>query len=439
MSANKGSRAGGSALLRLLLAIAVVCSVVLAVVAGMSWRASRANSVQMLAEGTEIQFLGVRVGNSSFSTETAWQGWAREYLPAPMTRGLPSGVVAACGSSTNSITAYFRIRPTVAGGLPWQGYAAQGDDQFVYERQGGYCSFGGPNTVYGLILQAFPRRQKDFWLLLQDAKNQPLAKFRIPNPFQGPFPEWTPLPLPQVVKNGPVRLTLRSVSPGGEKPFQFLNAEWHLESEDPLWTHAKPGFPRLGDATGNEANWLNPAEPVWRVRSVVHRRGFAPFQPDERLVLTNVVFPQAAEANQLNYSNIVSGLNVTVQLLAPAGRLVISNDVVLPMTPLTTASSGGRSVTSGAFGRVETWGRNTPFALVKVVGASEFDEVRCRLVDESGRESEGTSDYEGSSGARLYTAGFDLTRVPERVTLEVVVSRPLIFEFFVSPDDVTRR
>lgn len=391
-----------------------------------------------LPEGVPMRFLAVRMGGAAFTTEKTWERLLRRYLPARLTRALPSAVSGSCGSGTNSLTAYFLVLSTNASTAPWQSYWAEGDDGFRYQREAGYCSFGGPAEVYGLTLRAFPRRQPDFWIVFGDSEQKPLARCRIPNPVAGPFPKWPAGSLPQTHTNGPVILTLESARQAGQPNFRFLKPKWTLASDDPLWAEAQPGSATVFDPTGNEGSWLSLREPAWKIRAVVHRRGFEAFLPHERLVVSNLTVPETASVTPIDISRVVSDVGVTVRLLAPAGKLTLSNDVV-SMAPLDPGvSRGGHSTTSFAATRVETWTEPFPFALLRVAGLGEFDELRCRLVDAQGRAIESTHrGYQTTSGgARNYVPVFESDHPGGPVTLEIVISRPLIFEFFIDPAEV---
>src|SRR5262245_8102205 len=60
----------------------------------------------LLPDGSEVQFLGVRVGGVEFSTEKPWEKLSRRYLPARMTTWIRPSVTGSCGAGTNTLTVY---------------------------------------------------------------------------------------------------------------------------------------------------------------------------------------------------------------------------------------------------------------------------------------------------------------------------------------------
>jgi hypothetical protein len=73
-------------------------------------------------------------------------------------------------------------------------------------------------------LDAFPRRQGKFQVRVQEQSNngQEMAdqKFSISNPARGPFPKWTPEPLPATREDDHLSVTLSKLVFGADTPYQ---------------------------------------------------------------------------------------------------------------------------------------------------------------------------------------------------------------------------
>ncbi len=390
--------------------------------------------------GVAVRFLGTAVGNTVFTTEKWWETALRRVLPASLTRWVPYANRGVCSSGTNSTTVYVRLTsPTGTTGRPepWARYVAEDDTGFRYPMEAGGCSFssGGASQVNGLILRAHPRRQRKFWVRFLDVEDRVLASLRVPNPVQGPFAEWEPVGLPQTVSNGPVTLTLRSLG-RGDKPWERVRPEWKLISTDAAWEKAGVTSSTLMDPTGNEGPWLSEAEKAWKIRACVARQKMEQFSNIERLTVTDLPLPAPGEFQSIDASRNLDDVQVNAQLIAGPGRLTVSNGVYRSMEEPTGNVPRGHSSSSGSFGTVETWGPILkPFLMLTVSGMRDGDELRFRLSDSDGRHEDlETSNYSrGPGNSRVYTPQFDADRLSAPLRLEVALSRPLVFEFLVSP------
>jgi hypothetical protein len=320
---------------------------------------------------------------------------------------------------------------------PWQDYSASDESGFVYERHGGYCSFAGTSNsmMFGLSLRAFPRRQSSFLFHLHGANQAVLATFRVPNPVRGPFPEWTPEPLPHTQSNGPVTLTLEAMSARGGSPPRVIVPRWQIESFDPAWAKARARYATLVDATGNEAQMLSPRENAWRLRTWVHRDQDEDFGVADRFSITNQPVPKAGEFHSLDQSAVRHGIELKVLVIAGPGELVVSNGV-RSMFPPPTGSSGHSTSQSGT-SFIERWPSQTHFLLLEAIGVDMNDEIRIRVFDSEGQRIKLIdSGYQGTrSGGRVYQRQFTPGQSAHSLALDIIVSRPVFFEFAVDPND----
>jgi hypothetical protein len=76
---------------------------------------------------------------------------------------------------------------------------------------------------------------------------------------------------------------------------------------------------------------------------------------------------------------------------------------------------------------------------VEAHNVQQDDEILVRLLGEDGREIklDDRQGYNGlNNGGRMYKRSFTPPEGARSLTLEVIVNRPLIFEFMVNPADV---
>jgi hypothetical protein len=179
---------------------------------------------------------------------------------------------------------------------------------FAYDEAGtacvdaGYGSMGNNqgNSVVGLRLDGFPRRQGRFFLRVLENSNggQELSdqKFVIHNPARGSFATWTPLPQPNTQDDDDLSVTLAKLVTGAATPYQRNNSDatdamnkgvqatFHVERNGHPDTNWEPVSVESSDATGNRVAatvsgnaWngqddtatyqygLWPDEPAWKI------------------------------------------------------------------------------------------------------------------------------------------------------------------------------
>ncbi len=425
--------------------ISIILLIVIAIAIAVALARSREDNRghrAILPDGSTVEFLGTAVGGAQFTTDSQWQRYARRYLPAYFQNWIPMPVTGNCSWGPNSMTVYIRLShasPTSVTSPPWQGYTTEDDGGMSYPGEGGYCSFGSNPTsiIYGLSLRAYPRRQKKFLLQLLGANGAVIASLLVPNPVKGPFSEWKPAPLPQTSSNGPVTLTLQGLEQVGEGQRGYLNPHWVLAASDPAWAKARERFWMVDDATGNEGPVLSRREPAWKLRTLVFRQ-----HPEDlatnQLALTNIALPTAGNFVPVDQSNVCAGVGINVMVLAGPGSFGLSNGVTRFMLP-PSQGTGGHSTSSGYGGSVETWGDSNPFLLIEVSNAQADDEIVFHVHDDQGREVkvQSTGGWDSQPGGiRMYKPDFTPSADTKSVSIQVVVNRPLPFEFFVNPADV---
>ena len=398
----------------------------------------RQPTAAVLPSGVRVEYLGVAVGKSDFTTEKSWHRATRHWLPAPLAKFISPTYYGSCYSGSNGVTYYFKVvDPASLGGTPWSSYSAEDESGFRFERGGGYCSSGsGANKIYGLILPGFPRRQSSFRFNFLDSAGQPVAMLQVPNPVKGPFPRWQPQALPQTRTGNSVTLQLESLRMSRNMQWPAVIPHWKLTASDPAWAGAKVRNTAFLDATGNEGQFLSSREPAWRARAQVFRERPEDFSNTERFVITNLSIPAAASFINVDQSAERLGVKLSVIALVGPGRFYLTNGVDRGVSSDT--STGSSTSTSGT-NRTESWGGPQHFLLLEARNVQPNDEILMRFVDEGGREIKlgDSSGYSGGeNGARTYKRNFTPPASVTSLNLEVIVNRPLVFEFMVNPADV---
>jgi len=426
----------------LLLSLLIAGVVAVAILAGLVVRRGGISHRVKLTTGHELEVVAMIPGDQTFTSEQSWMRAARKVLPASLRGVLPQVTTGRCGSGSNSGSMILQVLTpagAVAMPLPWSRYAAEDDAGFRYPQEDSSWSFGGgvggTAQMFGFTLRAFPRRQQDFLVRFYDASQKDLGSVRLRNPFPGPFPEWQADPLPITRTNGPVALTLTSFEIVAQPGWPHLKPEWRLASTDPLWAKAKVGYATTTDATGNEGSLLSPREPVWRVSTLVHRERWEDFRADERVAFAGLAVPAPGAVVSVEQSNQCVGATVSLRTLADAGTIYFTNGVVGALV------TQGQSVGwhgSSSDGRIslQYWGSDKPFFLAEVRGVTWDDQVRFRLRDQAGKEIKLDDNYgtDGlNGGGQMHLRKFDYPTNATALSLEVVVSRSLAFEFFVKP------
>jgi hypothetical protein len=406
-------------------------------------RVSYLASHVLLPDGATVEFIGTAAGLAEFKYESKWQRVAR-FLPAVIQKNIPRSIGGMrCGTS-NSVTVYLRVKSSAAvgGSAPWTSVATEDESGFRFSPNGAVCSSsdGAGNIIYGVTLNAFPRRQQEFLFRMLDQSGAVLGTLQVQNPSLGFFPEWKPFSLPQTKTNGPVVLTLKGFEEHPQGRWTNFDAQWELQSSELTWAKAKPKRQSFLDATGNEGFKLSPREPAWKARTLVYREGAQDFGTNEQLVLANVALPGAGGFTAVDQGGNCSGVEIKVLVLASPGMFGISNGVTRFMLPISQGTSG-HSISSDGRNRMEAWGGSTPFFLVEANNVHPDDELQFRVMDDQGRQVKvDMNGFESVNGpSRIYRPAFNPPAGTKWVSVQAIVNRPLAFEFLVKPEDVVKK
>lgn len=429
--------------LRSVLAVAAVVTLVVMGVSAFKIFSGPRSQVMMLPGGVRFEYIGVARSGERFTTEPPWRTTLRRILPPALASKLPpvfnTGVTYG---NTNTVAIYFTLTDAAGANIssyPWQWYLAVGDDGFTYPMNGGSgSSTHGTRVYHHTDLQAYPRRQKDFELRFLDGQYQTVGSIRIPNPNPGPFPVWRPDPLPVFQTNGAMVVMLESLSEGGREVSRWVSARWKVVAAEPAWLKARPAYQSYEDATGNRGGRLAFTEPAWKLTLPFHRSGWTNFNADEKFRISGLPVPAPGEFQLLLTNFNCAGVDLTIETLSAPGTISITNGTNYGFSY--RGRSSGWSSTSDGRTRVEEIAAEEPFFLIQTSRIESDAEVRLRVIGSDGGEikthNNGWHGQEG--GGRRYQQMFDVTNAVDTISLEVIVSRPRVFEFFVNPAEVQR-
>jgi hypothetical protein len=430
-----------------LIVVATALLIALGWFAALTFKAVRASRPQtvVLADGSRFTLLGVSAGDQPFTTEKPWQKSVRRVLPRQWHSWLPDVISAPGSGSSNSLIVWFTLLDAKGANVsspPWTWLAPIGEDGFRWPPSGGSGTRGaGRIVVHTAWLDAFPRRQAEFDVRLLDNNGLLVGTIRVANPFRGPFTEWKPEQLPITRTNGPLTVTLESLSEHTNPSPTYsgwISAEWKMETTDPLWRGAKPSYQQWSDATGNRGGRLSYQEGAWKLELPFRRPNPANYLETEKFTLRDLSVPEPGTFQVLTNEIERLGVKFKIRCLVGAGTLAITNGTNFGM--LARPPGSGWSTTTYEGDTIETWASLKPFFLIETSRPDPLDDLRFSLAGSDGRnlplESSGWSGSAG--GGRRYQQKFDATNGVSSVTLEGIVSYARLVEFIVSPAEVRR-
>jgi hypothetical protein len=296
------------------------------------------------------------------------------------------------------------------------------------------------------LLQPFPRREPTVRLRIYGDNPQPVAEYTVPNPAPGPYPNWTPEPLPITKRDGDLAITLTRLQlhiPRGRPPADFVGdygeTEFHFAQNGRLTKEWEVSDPVLLDATGNACHLhqisLCPHETAWKLRARFFRNPRARFTPQETCTLTNIPAPDPGSVRLLGGSTRLQGVNLQPLAIAAAGTVSYTNGVprmAQPADPRARSGSRGFSVsTSGSnSGTVVETSSEFPHVAVRTSLVPDGWRLTVRAVDDRGRVTPGEFP---SVGDDIRFFNLDLPPNSRRLTLTFALHRARTAEFLVRP------
>lgn len=420
--------------------IGISLFLVLGVLAFLGLR-SKPNVIE-LPDGRTFEVAGTTVGTEPFSSAKSWEKLAIRILPESLHQWLPKASTHLGSSITNSITVYFRV--TVPTGAPLAGrlldfVQAEDSGGFRFVPEGSHFGFGtSPSSMYaGVTLTAYPRRQREFRLHLLKSGGGEFGTITVPTPINPSFEEWRPLPLPQNVTNGAVEVTLKTVRLVGPRASREIIPEWKLNSSPSHWQNASALPLTLFDASGNESILLSTNEQAWKLRLKLRRHLDSELQHYERCQFRDVFPPAPGHFTALNKTTKLLNVTTTVHLVSGTGEIFVTNGFNLP---LTTKPGSGISVIRNGTNTLMSWRSKKPFVLVDAENVQPDDTLYVYVVDEKGEKLNAgdlSPVYRMSDGSQFVRRiGFNPKPETKSVTVEILLNRPLVFDFLVDPKDI---
>jgi hypothetical protein len=304
-------------------------------------------------------------------------------------------------------------------------------------------------NVLGFQLDAFPRRARKIYLRIMSngQRGQQVSKeqFVVSNPARGPFPKWTPEPLPDTQSDGDLDATLTrfnygvrgfGFNGGGRLKDDPMNkavlAAFRTEQKGVVATNWQVIRIETSDATGNHSSgnsWSNqrendesvmtyqwglwPDEPAWKLRVEFSKQ--SGFSDDELWSVTNVPVNAGSQQDLWNYNG---GRN---NRTSSAFAVTTLNGIQLKMYPVIqfTDQNSGDGEKPGGF-RVES--------------DQPLDGMQMTLVkatDERGREVQSWSGQGWGGNSRQLE--FQNLRNAKTLDITIALHKSRFVEFTVKP------
>jgi hypothetical protein len=374
----------------------------------------------------------------------------RRSLPRFLRRYFPSSPGMLWNTTSNSLVLWF----TMADGR--SGAPLDFHDRLLVELVDehactasastyGSMSAGNNPTIYIATFAQFPRRQSKFRVRLRsrgvpgtasfkDDSNKVVAEFELPNPARGPFPVWTPEPLPAARTNGELVFVLKdtgNLSEGAEwRGPQFDILRGGFPAQD--W---EPGEIHVAEANGNQGQRpFCTNESAWKLEVEFLRNAKAAFLPTEVFTISNLTVPPDGTAVALTNEFSVQGKQLALCSVAGGGHFLYSNTMVTLAEPL-RAGQGESSQAFNSFQgatpvyQLDVSGKEPHVALTAPsLSKEERLLVRVRFPDGDARGL-----FHGPGSGSVWV--FPLSRITNSgpFALDVIVHRVRNAEFLVKP------
>jgi hypothetical protein len=298
----------------------------------------------------------------------------------------------------------------------------------------------------------FPRRGKEVRLRVMSNGNgtdKLLAEFKIPNPAPGPYPIWTPSPLPASSSKDGLEATLAKFAAIQTSPeisakherYSRTECDFTFRENDRQTVDWTPVVFEVSDATGNHWRaWpcnpvggtdpghvraafdgaLWPGESAWKLR--VEFKRTANFPASELLRIPKIRLPDTNEVLEPHTPYERNGVNIELAAVVGAD---VPQDNRRPALVNVRRTRGCMSVVLR--GPVISLGRRMTF-----VSATDEQGRDVKLV---GQDGPGTAEAEG------YPVPFSFVFRPpqgsQELNLVVAISQGRILEFLAKPEQVT--
>jgi hypothetical protein len=305
-----------------------------------------------------------------------------------------------------------------------------GNGPGVLGSTGGTCGGGIGFSLHAVHFESFPRREPNLTLRIL-AKNQLLAELPVQNPVQGPFPTWSPQPLPTRITNGPLEIELSGLDPlrysTGDGERISYQPKWSLRERGQTTEDWAPTLVRFEDPTGNSSyTGLSSGEPVWRLRTVWFQRPEAAHDAD---IARFSDLPVPAPEQRILTNAVRTVRNLTLRLIGIAGpgAYAWSNRVYQGSRPNRNGGSGSSVSRLGGM-VLEEYERSQTHLLFAVDGLRPEDRIVARGRDDQGRSFSvtATGELPGS-----LTMDLPLAEGSKILDLVLIPQSPVPAEFYL--------
>lgn len=393
----------------------------LGVLAGVLWLAGRSSWTPIrrkLPDGTVLQIEQLTFGRNHSFSQRAWLAKLQRGSPRPLRNFLGQFFVdKRTVTNPDCLVVWLsRFDPRTDRYLSLSSdfHALLDEHGCTYVRTGSYFtrSFGRrSDAAFPITFEAFPRAEVSFRYRFTDASTGLVTEFLVPNPFRRPKERWAPEPVPITKTNGDLAIRLRRLetSPSGESHilclpgFEFVNA-----GDRNFWQRNSIKFI---DGAGNRSeNPLCTNDSAWKIETTYLRLARASFRSDETWTVTNVAVPPPGGSTRLDLTNTIEGCEI--RLIAVNGPSAI----YAPSIPLEgpTLSIEASAEASGA----------------KILVRAHDDQQR-KLVTHALPEF--VTGSPGTPSRRQQRFTFITMPDSNTLTIEVLVQKPRVFEFYVEP------
>ena len=401
------------------------------------------HSEATLSDGTVVRFEKAAVGTVTYDSYPRLKALLVEYVTSRYQGQFGERFKGSFGIQPNSIGLLFslwkpdgkRIRES-SRFLSRIEFIESTGHVFSTEVNG----YSSSSSVVLFNADAFPRRDPLLHLKCYEVETDRLLfDLTIPNPgYRPPYQEWTSEPLPAVRTAAPLTVTLKHGLLEFAHPY-VRDDDLEIHSSDPTWTKL-PLQRRVWftDATGNLSynfKSLSPYEPAWKINVHLGRNVEAEFAPDEVWRTERFRLPSPLTAERVNKSRIVSGVEVTLNVLSSAGALQDDGRSVT-VTETSEVQGPGTSISCsiGPAGAVTTIMSGLPFFHVLVSQVDQGTNLIINVRDQTGAKISLQDNRTYSmNGQTMYFIQFEPTPETKEVELEFIVNSFRSFEFLVAP------
>jgi hypothetical protein len=319
------------------------------------------------------------------------------------------------------------VKMPTNGPPAWAALAIEDESGFQFARLGHGSPASSVNPDYRSFPQVnYPRRQSSFKVVVLGTNAATIGSFLVHNPNATSHPEWIPEPMPLRRTNESATLTLRSLEVAAG-PHPYMKPGWELIAPTAVWSTSRVRAVMLEDATGNQTGGapLAPDERAWKLRAVVSS-DYNDMAPGSRVMLEGVATPKFGEPVTVALPACPALPGIVAFKLT---RLDVSSPPIDPNSLPRGMSAALQKM------MIEQLERERYSLRLELMGDAIAPSLSMRAVvrDAKGQFSEAT----GKGGSPI-----TLPRFPREDTgalsLEIIFSRELHYEFLIDPKEVQR-